>query len=140
MPRQSLATLTLSFTATAPITVCRACGFDGAMVAAAGAKVFGVSDQTLKLGEAGTLTVAGTTVIETGGAFPVGASLVTDAQGRAVAVSGPLAVAAGATAVQSAAADGATVLTGADLPEFVFADALEASAGAGRKVEVLLRR
>ena len=95
MPRQSLATLTLSFTATAPITVCRACGFDGAMVAAAGAKVFGVSDQTLKIGEAGTLTVAGTTVIETGGAFPVGASLVTDAQGRAVAVSGPLAVAAG---------------------------------------------
>ncbi|MEN2978143.1 DUF2190 family protein [Tistrella bauzanensis] len=82
----------------------RACGFGGAVVTTAGAKVFGISDQTLKTGEAGTLTVAGTTVIETGGTFTAGASLVTDAQGRAVAASGPLAVAAGATAVQFTAA------------------------------------
>ena len=58
---------------------------------------------------------------------------------RAIASTGALGVAAGATAVMASAANGA-VLTGADMPEYVFADALEASGAAGNLVEVLLRR
>jgi hypothetical protein len=51
-----------------------------------------------------------------------------------------MAVAAGATGVTSAAANGATVLTGADTPHFPVGDAMQAATAAGQFIEVLLRR
>jgi len=43
-------------------------------------------------------------------------------------------------AVTSSAANGSGVLSGSDLPEYVFADALEPAAAAGAIVEVFLHR
>ncbi|MCM2294156.1 hypothetical protein NAC44_17655 [Allorhizobium sp. BGMRC 0089] len=58
---------------------------------------------------------------------------------RAIKATGVLTITAGATAVTSTAANGAGLLEGGDLPEFIFADALEDGAS-GSFVEVLLRR
>lgn len=105
-----------------------------------GQKVLGVSPRIVTSGGVSDVVVGGTAVIEAGGAFAAGASLIVDAQGRAIPASGKLAVDTGATAVTSTAADGDAILIGADLPEYVFADALEAATDAGEFVEVLLRR
>ena len=140
MARQSAPLQALTYIATAAHPAYRGIGFSGALASAAGQKILGVSQRASEgAGKANDAVVAGTTIIEAGGEFAVGASLIVDAQGRAVAASA-LAVAAGATAVTSGAANGSAVLSGGDLPQFVFADALEASGGAGEFVEVLLRR
>ncbi|OIO55492.1 MAG: hypothetical protein AUJ55_10150 [Proteobacteria bacterium CG1_02_64_396] len=136
---QSIATLTLIFTASGAVAANRAIGFDGAQATVQGQKVQGVNRYAAADGEDGAAEASGTTVIETGGAFSVGDSLIVDSSGRAIASTGALAVAAGATAVTSSAANGA-ILTGGDLPEYIFADALEASGGAGEFREVFLRR
>lgn len=139
MARQSLPPLILTFTASGAVSPCRAIAFNGAQATLKGQKVLGVSPRAVASGQASDTVVSGTAIIETGGAFTVGASLIADAQGRAVATTGLLSIPAGGTAMTSSAANGA-VLTGGDLPEFVFADALEPSSGAGQFVEVLLRR
>lgn len=140
MGEQSISTLSLTFKASGAVNRRRAVGFDGAQATVQGQKVLGVSPRDVVSGFDSDAEVNGTTVIETGGAFAVGASLIVDSQGRAIAATGKLTLAAGAVAVTSAAANGNSVFTGADLPEFVFADALEASPGAGKMLEVLLRR
>ena len=99
-----------------------------------GASAFDVDDTKLGVAE-----IIGTTVVEAGAAIGIGDSLITDSAGRAIPVTGNLAVTAGATAVTSSAANG-EILEGADLPEFVFADALESASAAGEFIEVLLRR
>lgn len=139
MGQQSIPGLVLTFTPTGTVAPRRAIGFNGAQASVQGQKVLGVSPRPASAGVNSDVEVSGTTVIEAGGAFARGASLIVDNQGRAIAATGALGIAAGATAVTSSAADGA-VLTGADLPEYVFADALEISSGAGAFVEVLLRR
>ncbi|PTM95068.1 capsid cement protein [Mycoplana dimorpha] len=140
MGQQSIPTLSLTYRASGAVSQRRAVGLNGAQASVAGQKVLGVAPRPAADGEHSDATVAGTAVIETGGAFAIGASLVVDTQGRAVASTGKLAIAAGATPVTSTAANGNTVLTGGELPEFVFADALEPSSAAGAFVEVLLRR
>jgi len=140
MGKQSIPTLVLSFTASGAVSAMRAVGFSGAQATVQGQKVLGVSPRVVSSGGVSDVAVGGSTVIETGAAFAVGASLIVDSQGRAIAVTGKLAIDAGATAVTSTAANGSGVLVGADLPEYVFADALEASGGVGEFVEVLLRR
>lgn len=140
MSRQSIPLLVLTFIASGAVAANRAVGFGGAQATVAGQKVMGISPRAAVDGAASDVVASGTVVVETGGAFSAGASLVVDAQGRAVASTGALAVKAGATAVTSSAASGASILQGADLPEFIFADALEESTGAGKFVEVLLRR
>lgn len=97
-------------------------------------------EEQVSAGEMGAVVVTGTASIEAGGSFGRGASLIVDANGRAIASTGVLAIKAGSTAVTSTAANGASALSGGELPEFIFADALDASAGAGSIVEVLLRR
>jgi hypothetical protein len=124
--------------AAAAITARRFVAYDDALAGTAGEKVLGVAQTDAESGAAVAVITAGTAIVETGGAFSRGDSLITDAQGRAVAASGALGVASGATAVTSTAADGA-VLEGADLPEFVIADALADSGGAGELVEIKLR-
>lgn len=140
MSLQSIPGLILTFTASGAVAARRAVGFNGAQASVAAQKIMGVSPRAVASSELGDVVASGTTIVEAGGAFAKGASLVVDAQGRAVASTGALSIKAGETDVQSTAADGAAVLTGADLPEFVFADALEAASGAGALVEVLLRR
>lgn len=140
MAKQSIALLSLTFLAAGAVIAHRAVGFNGAQATMQGQKVMGVSPRPVDSGQYSDATAAGTAVIETGGPFAAGASLIVDSQGRAIASAGKLAVAAGATPVTSSAANGNTILTGGELPEFVFADALEASGGAGVFVEVLLRR
>lgn len=140
MPKQQAPLQSLTFKASGAVAEYRAIGFNGAQASVQGQKVMGVSPRPVDDAKHSDAIVSGTAVIETGGGFAAGASLIVDNQGRAIAATGALAVKAGATAVTSSAANGSTILQGADLPEFVFADALEISAGAGEFVEVLLRR
>jgi hypothetical protein len=137
---QSFVLLPLTFKATSAVTAKRAVGFNGAQATVKGQKVLGVSPRDVTNGDYSDVSVAGTEVIEAGGNFNAGDSLIVDNLGRAIAATGKLAIAAGATAVTSSAANGNAILSGSDLPEYVFADALENSGGAGDFVEVLLRR
>lgn len=140
MSQQALSLMALSISAAASaVTEYRAVDYAGVQATVQGQKVMGVAKRGAIIGDGFDVAVIGTAVIEAGAAFAAGASLIVDAQGRAIASTGKLGIAAGATAVTSSAANG-QILTGGDTPEFVFADALQASAGAGSKVEVLLRR
>lgn len=138
MSRQSIGLLDLSLVASGAVSEARAVGFGGAQVASQGVKVLGVANQAAASGAGFTVRARGTAVIETGAAITLGASLIADAEGRAIPATGTLGLAAGAVAVTSSAANGA-ILTGGNLPEFVFADALQAASGAGEFIEVLMR-
>ncbi|MDO8838013.1 MAG: hypothetical protein Q7V31_03730 [Parvibaculum sp.] len=136
---QSAPLQALTFKAAGAVAAYRGVGYGGAQATVAGQKIMGVSQRAVATGEDSDAVTAGTTIIETGGEFAAGASLIVDSAGRAIAGAGALAVAAGATPVTSTAANGAAILTGSDMPQFVFADALYASGGAGELVEVKLR-
>lgn len=139
MSRQSAPLQALTYIAAAAHAAYLAIGFNGAVASVQGQKVMGVAQRPGEQGKANDAVTSGTTLVTAGGEFDKGDSLIVDAQGRAIVASGALALEAGATDVTSSAANGA-VLEGADLPEYVFADALEDSSGAGAVVEVLLRR
>lgn len=137
--QQSRSIFTISFPV-APGAVARGRGVDfaGAQIAAAGAKGAGIARRDAAVNQSFEADVIGTAIAETGGAFSKGDSLAFDNQGRVV-VASSLAIAAGGTAVTSAAANGATDLTGGVLPQWVCADAMEDSSGAGLFLEVMLR-
>lgn len=128
----------LPITASGAVTANRLVGYNGAQATVAGQKVLGVSATKAADGETLTVHVGHTAMVEAGGVITVGASLTTDSQGRAV-VATALAIATGATAVTSAAANGATALTGGDPPVYVFADALAAASAAGKLIPVKFR-
>lgn len=140
MGQQARSIYNLSFPA-APgaVSYGRGVDFTGAQIAVAGAKGAGIANRAALLGGAFEASAIGTAVAETGGAFNAGDALAFDNQGRVVLATA-LAIAAGAVAMTSAAANGAADLTGGVLPQYVCADAMEASSGAGVFVEVLLRR
>ncbi len=135
---QSITTLSLTKAASGAITARRAVGFDGAQAAVQGQKILGIAHTDAAAGDLVSIDAKGTAIVEAGAAINIGDSLIVDTQGRAIPTTGNLAVGAGATAVTSTAANG-EILTGGDLPEYVFADALEAAAGAGEFIEVVLR-
>lgn len=137
MSRQAISLMTLSVVALGAIAAYRAVKFSGAQATVQGEKVMGVAKYAAAAGKDVAVDVKGTAIVESGAAIAQGQSLIIDNQGRAIPASA-LVVAAGATAVTSSAANGA-ILTGADLPQFVFADALQAAAGAGEFIEVMLR-
>lgn len=139
MGRQSAPKQSLTYIASGAGSAYRGVGYDGAQATVVGQKIQGIAQRAVADGEASDAVTSGTSVVETGAAYAVGDSLIMDAQGRAIPATGVLGVVAGATPVASSAADGA-VLEGADLPEYVFADALEASGGAGELREAHLRR
>ncbi|MBF0096275.1 MAG: DUF2190 family protein [Magnetococcales bacterium] len=139
MSRQNITLLTLTVIAAGVVGAHRAVGYGGAQASAQGQKVMGVSQCPAVAGEAVGLVSSGTAVVESGAAFDVGQSLIVDSQGRAIPSIGALALAAGAVAVTSSAANGA-ILHGGEMPEYVFADALQAASKAGEFVEILLRR
>jgi len=139
MGRQSAPKQFLTYLASGAVRAYRGVGYDGAEATVVGQKIQGIAQRAAADAEASDAATSGTSVAETGAAYAIGDSLMMDAQGRAIPVTGALEVTAGATAVTSSAANGA-VLEGADLPEYVFADALEASGAAGEFHEVHLRR
>jgi hypothetical protein len=140
MAKQSIPLLDLSVKAAGAITERRCVGFDSLQATVQGQKVMGVAKQGAASGAYLAVGVIGTVIVEAGAAVAVGDALIADANGKAIPTTGALAIKAGATAVTSTAANGAGILQGSTLPEYVFADALEAASGAGAFIEVLLRR
>ena len=132
--------LTRTVRSAGAIARARGVGFDGAQIAAANAKPMGIAlVAATAAGEDTPVVLNGTAICETGGSFALGVAVAMDAQGRVVAATA-LAVATGATAMTSAAANGAAAITGGEPPHFVVGDAMQASTGAGQFIEVLLRR
>lgn len=107
--------LTLTRTAAGAITANRAVTMADHQAAAAGVKVLGVSVCDAQIGEPHPVIVTGTAIIEAGAAIALDDDLVTDNQGRAVPATG---------------APG----------ERIFADAMGVASGAGKLIEVLLKR
>jgi hypothetical protein len=122
------------------VTAYRCVDYTGAQLATQGAKVMGVAQRAALAGDGYEAGVIGSTLVEAAGAIPIGSSVISDNQGRAMVSTGKLAVAAGATPVTSGAANGTAVLSGGDTPEFIFGDALSAATQAGDLIEVLIRR
>lgn len=112
-------------------------GFDKLQITAAGAAAMGVAQQDAALNELTPVTILGTAIVEAGGAVSLGVYVTSDAQGRAIAAAN-LAVAAGATAVTSTAANGSSILTGSVTPEKINGIAMEAASAPGDLIEVLL--
>lgn len=129
--------LALTVTAAGAIAQNRFVGFDNAQATVQAQKVKGVADYAAAVGKTLTVTAKGTAYVEAGGAFNAGDPIISDNQGRGV-VGASLAIAAGATAVTSSAANG-QILTGGSTPDYVVGHALEASAGAGSIVEIMLK-
>jgi len=102
MSQQSIPALTLSLTATGTITSRRFVTVAGAQAGAA-ANPLGVANFDATSGQDLAVTVLGTAVVESGGAFSAGAELETDSSGRAVAKTGGPVV---ARALQAATAAG----------------------------------
>lgn len=158
MGQQANSIFTLPMTASGAVAAYRGVDFNGAQIAAAGAKIIGISKRGAALGELFEVATIGTATCEAGAAFAKGIALMMDAQGRVTPASaltaaapglGTLAVAAGAVAVTSAVANGAGSISGAptagalsggDLPQFIIGHALEAAVNIGDFVEVLLCR
>lgn len=109
MGAQSISLLTQTLLATGAIIKHRFVTFAGAQAGLKGLAL-GVSEEAAATDETVPVAVNGTAVIDSGGAFAVGAALESDAQGRAVAHT-----------------DGV-----------INARALEAATGADEKIEVLL--
>jgi hypothetical protein len=136
--KQNISLLTLSIKATGAIAISRGVTHAGAQGAAQGAKIIGIARTAAASGDMLAVVAKGTAIVEAGAAVAVGDSVIIDSSGRAIPTTGALEVATGSTAVTSSAANG-DILTGADLPEYVFGDALEAASGAGDFIEVLMR-
>jgi len=115
MPAQKHSLLALTMTATALIAENLAVKYSGVQCDTQGEKVLGVACYGAAIGANYAVDVIGTTKIIAGDDVAVGDSLIVDSEGRAIPSSGALAVAAGATAVTSSAANG-EILEGAELP------------------------
>lgn len=140
MGQQARSIFNLSFpVAPGAVAYARGVGFTGAQIAAAGAKIAGIANNGALLGGSFDATCIGTAVCEAGGVIAVGDALAMDNVGRVV-VATALAIAAGAVAVTSVAANGVTDLVGSVTPETKIGYALEAAGGAGVFIEVMLSR
>lgn len=150
MTQQAISVLDLSFQAITAITRYRAVGFNGAQANVAGQKILGIARRGAAVGQWSDATVLGSAVAESGAAIAVGQALVTDASGRVIpatalsAAGSSLTVASGGTAVTSSAANGAIIsgtatIAGSDLPQHIIGFALQAAAGAGEFIEILVR-
>jgi hypothetical protein len=129
--------LTGSIVAATAITEFRAVDYAGNQAAAQGIAVRGISKFAQTVGNYVTIVEKGSAIMETGGAFNAGDPIICDNQGRAIKAN-PLAIAAGATAVTSAAANGANDITGSDTTELKIGRAITPSTAAGQFAEILL--
>lgn len=139
MSQQQVPLLKHPITSAGVISKRRLVGFDKLQATVQGQKVLGVADMDASAaGKDLPVIVMGTAICEAGAAVAAGATLISDASGRVITNTGAIKIAAGGVAVTSVAANGATDITGSDLPEFVVGYALEAAAGAGSFIEVRL--
>lgn len=148
MSQQARSLFNISFpSAPAAVTAYRGVDYAGAQATVQGQKIAGVANRAALILGAFEATAKGSAVVESGAAIAVGDALIVDNVGRAIAAAA-LAVAnptidAGAVAVTSSAANGAIAtqgaITGGILPSYVFADAMQAAAGAGEFIEVMMR-
>jgi hypothetical protein len=150
MSKQGTVLMALACLAADTVFEYRCISYSNALTNSVGGEVKGISQRPASIGEGFEVAILGTSPIETGGVFGVGAALVSDASGRVIAASavavgvGTLAVAGGAVAVTSAVANGvgsivgAASVTGCELPQHLVGYALQASSGAGAFVEVKL--
>ena len=158
MGQQAISILDVSCIATAAVIAYRGVDFNDVQIAAAGAKIKGIAKRPAAIGDPFECTAYGTATCEAGAAIAKGAALTMDASGRVITASaltaaapgiGTLTITTGAVAVTSSAVNGAGTISGAptagalsggDLPQFIVGHALEAAAGAGSFIEVLLSR
>jgi len=112
-------------------------GFDDLQITTQGNAAKGVAQQDALTNDLTPVTIIGTAIVEAGGAIAAGAYVISDNQGRAIAANA-LAIAPGATAVTSAAANGATDITGSVPTEKVNGIAIDPASQAGDFIEVLL--
>lgn len=110
---QKSAVFSMTVIATAAIVAARFVGVMTGAHAAAGAKAMGVSHFSAATGEAVTIDVLGTAIVEAGAAVAVGDPVKSDATGRAIP--------------QGGAGE-------------IVAYAVTAASAAGQKIEVLLRQ
>lgn len=111
--------------------------YGGTQATVAGQKVIGIARRDAAVGATFDATCLGSEICEAGAAIPINSRVQVDALGRVI-VATAATIAAGATAVTSAAANGAGTLAGGDLPVFVFGTALQAAGAAGEFIEVLI--
>ena len=97
MGQQANSIFTLSATALGAVAAYRGVDFNGAQIAAVGAKIMGISKRGAALGELFEVATIGTATCEAGAAFAKGVALMMDAQGR-VTPAGALVAAAPASA------------------------------------------
>lgn len=146
MPHQSMPILNLPVVAQGTIEMGRAVvpisstwsGLVAAQATVAGSRCIGVSMRQGAAGAELEIVSVGVATAIAGGAVPIGSPVATDAQGRMV-VAAALAVATGATAVTSAAANGASALSGGVPPVHVMGIAITAASAAGEFIQILLR-
>ena len=113
-------------------------GFDGNLCGA-GAKCAGVIDTTYESGEQMNVVPYGIMLVETAGTFSLGAALVSDASGKALAATTFSAtVPSGSTPVLSSGAQPAMTLAGSVLPQAINGYAMEACTASGQKIQVRL--
>lgn len=104
------------------------------LVDTAGEAAIGVLQDKPESGKAGLVRVNGVSKAVAGGTITAGQLLTSDDSGRVVAADN-LAVASGATAVTSTAANG-EILIGGATPQYVLGMALEAASAAGEIIAV----
>jgi hypothetical protein len=109
----------------------------GSQATVAGQKIVGIAKRDAALNALTEVTCLGTATCEAGAAIAIGARVQCDAVGRVITATA-LTIAAGATAVTSAAANGAGTMAGGDPPIYVFGTALQAASAAGDFIEVLI--
>lgn len=137
MSQQARDILNLSFVATAAVTQYRGVDFAGVQIATQGALPSAIAKRPAAIGEPYEAVTLGTATCEAGAAITVGQPLQMDNLGRVIPAT-QLAIAAGATAVTSAAANGSGDITGGFAAQAVVGYALEAAAAAGSFIEVKL--
>jgi hypothetical protein len=159
MSQQGFPLLCLPIVASGAVAQYRGVGFNQAQATVSAQKIMGIARRSGASGAELEVVTKGTAIAEAGAAIAVGAALVMDTSGRVITASavaiaqgaiavGTLAIAAGAVAVLSTAANGAIItgaptvgtptISGGDLPQYIVGYALQAAAGAGEFIEVLM--
>jgi hypothetical protein len=132
-----LLALTLQAT-NAPITANRFVGYNGEQATVQGQKVAGVAQYDQVVGMPYAATAIGTEFVEASGTINVGDPIISDNVGRAM-VANAQAIAAGAVAVTSVAANGSSDIVGSEPTEHLLGYALSGATAAGQWVEVRLK-
>lgn len=130
--------LIFSITAAAAIAKNLFVGMDGD-VCGANAKALGVADTETASGEQVPVITHGIALCTSGGSFSVGAALVSNSAGKAIAATTLSAtVPSTGTPVTSSSAQPAMTIAGSVLPQVILGYALDEATGADQTIRILL--